>query len=176
VNRVIKGIVISSALCSGFASAPAWAIDCLSAPGDPKRGWYSWREIDGRKCWFKKTGAMRAKSELHWSTKIEENLQPVSSRQTDTAAAEERSVTTAPPAPAASAAAPAESKSATVPQFRTVRVKPVSVASARIGSNQVDLMNSGSLSAVQVFGVARPKARRPGPADAFDARFNGNGN
>jgi len=35
-------------------------------------------------------------------------------------------------------------------------------------------MNSGRLSAVPVFGPARPKVGRPAAADAFDARFGGN--
>jgi hypothetical protein len=174
VNRVTKSIVISSMLCCWFASAPAWAIDCLSAAGDPKSGWYSWREIDGRKCWFKKTDAMPAKSQLHWPTKLEENPPPVNPPPINSAAPEERTVPAAvlPPAPTAE---PVESKSTTLPQFRTVRVKPVPVNSP-IGNNQVDLMDSGSLSAVQVFGGVRPKVGRPAPADAFDARFNGKGN
>ena len=161
VNRVTKSIVIPSLLCCWLASAPAWAIDCLSVPGDPKTGWYSWREIDGRKCWFKKTGAMPAKSQLHWATKVEEKPRPVSSP----AAAQERTVPAAVPPPASSAE-PVETKPATLPQFRTVRVKPVPVTSPRIGDSQVDLMNSARLSAVAVFGRARPKPGRLSPSGA----------
>jgi hypothetical protein len=174
VNQVTKSIIIASLLCWA-ASAPAWALDCLSAPGDPKSGWYSWREIDGRKCWFKKTGAMPAKSQLHWATK-EEKTQRVNSPPANAEMPQERTVPAAVPPPPAAAAEPVESKSTTLPQFRTVRVKPVPVTSPRIGTNQVDLMNSGSLSAVQVFGGARPKVGRPASGDPFDARFNGKGN
>ena len=76
--------------------------------------------------------------------------------------------------PPAAAAEPIEPKRASQPQLRTVPVKPVPVTSGRIGDSQVDLMNSGRLSAIPVFGTARPKVDRPAAADAFDARFGGN--
>ena len=171
MKRVTKTIVIPSLLCCWFASAPAWAIDCLSAPGYPKTGWYAWREIDGRKCWFKKTGAMPSKSQLHWATKAEEKPQPAGLPS----AAQQKTAPAAVPAPPEPAAEPVEAKPTA--QFRTVPVKPVAVTSPRLGNNQVDLMNSGSLSAVQVFGGARPKPARPPTAvDPFDARFSGKGN
>ena len=175
MNRVTKSIVISSLLCCWLASAPAWAIDCLSAPGDAKSGWYSWREIDGRKCWFKKTGAMPAKSQLHWTTKVEPKPPPVDAPPVDAPAEQDSAVPVAVPPPAA-AAEPVEPKRTTQPQLRTVPVKPVPVTSSRIGDNQIDLMNSERLSAIPVFGPARPKVGRPAAADAFDARFGDNAN
>ena len=175
MNRLTKSIAISSLLWCWLASTPAWAIDCLSAPGDAKSGWYSWREIDGRKCWFKKTGAMPAKSQLHWTTKVEPKPPPVNAPPVSAPAEQESAVPVAVPPPAA-AAEPVEPKRTTQPQLRTVPVKPVPVTSSRIGDNQIDLMNSERLSAIPVFGPARPKVGRPAAADAFDARFGDNAN
>lgn len=171
-SGLTKNIVIASLVCWWLAGIPAWAIDCLSAPGNPKTGWYSWREIDGRKCWFKKTGAMPAKSQLHWATKVEEETPPVNS----VSPLRETTAPAAVPPPAASPAEPVEPKSTALPQFRTVRVRPVPATSPRLGDNQVDLMNAGSLSAARVFGGARQRAGRPAPVDPFDARFTGKGN
>jgi len=78
--------------------------------------------------------------------------------------------------PPAAAAEPVETKRTTLLPLRTVPVQPVPVTSSRIGDNQIDLMNSTRLSAVPVFGPARPKVGRPAAADAFDARFGGNAN
>ena len=75
VNRVNAVIVVLACCCAGSTSA--WAIDCLSNPGDPKTGYYSWRDIDGRKCWFKKTGAIPAKSQLQWPAKSKQEARSV---------------------------------------------------------------------------------------------------
>src|SRR6516162_4774309 len=58
------GIILLFCYC--VASSSAQAIECLSAPNRSGSGWWSWREIDGRKCWFKKVGAMPPKSEFRW--------------------------------------------------------------------------------------------------------------
>ena len=123
-------------------------------------------------CWFKKTGAMPAKSQLHWAA--EEQAQPVK----QVSPSEERSEPVASPPiapPAAAPAEPVEPKRPMVPQLRAVRVTPVPVTSGRLGNGQIDLMNGARLSAVPVFGSVRPRAGRPAPADAFDARFTGRG-
>src|SRR3954452_10695955 len=44
----------------------ARAIECLTSPNQSEREWWSWREIDGRKCWYKKVGSVPPKSEFVW--------------------------------------------------------------------------------------------------------------
>src|SRR6516162_6481408 len=46
-------------------AAPA-EILCRDTAGEAGVHW-SWREIDGRRCWFKSHGAMPPKSELRWA-------------------------------------------------------------------------------------------------------------
>jgi hypothetical protein len=75
-HRVMRSAVATILICCSLGSASAWAIDCQSAPGDPKTGWYSWREIDGRKCWFLKTGPMPPKSALRWPHKPVQETRP----------------------------------------------------------------------------------------------------
>ena len=158
-------ILLGCSYCLGSSSA--WAIDCLGAPGDPKTGWYSWREIDGRKCWFQKTGAMPPKSQFRWPAKVGQEAQPseigsLSKERTDP------EVVALPPADKTNRPEP---KPPMLPQFKTVRVKPATGASLRLG-NGLDLMNGASLSAMQPLGAAR-RAASPEPADPFDARFTG---
>jgi hypothetical protein len=167
---VMKSIVIIPFVCCCLGSSSAWAIDCLSAPGDAKSGWYSWREIEGRRCWFKKTGAIPPKSQLHWTAKVEQeprSMEPVSPSK-------ERTVPVAVPPPQADTTNRPESKPPTEPQFKTVRVKPATAASLRLGNDQIDLMNGASLSAVRALGGARQRPSRLAPADPFTARFTGN--
>jgi hypothetical protein len=164
----MKNTVVIALVCCCLGSSSAWAIDCLSAPGDPKTGWYAWREIDGRKCWFRKTGAMPPKSQLHWTSNVGEprSTEPVSRSK-------ERTVPVAgPPAQADTTNGP-ESRPPTAPVFKTVPVKPATAASLRLGNDQVDLMNGASLSAVQAL-AGRRRPVRLAPADPFDARFTGN--
>jgi hypothetical protein len=159
VNRVsIVGIALA---CCCFANSAAWAIDCMSAAGDPKTGWYSWREIDGRKCWFKKTGAMPAKSELQWPAKA-----PQEARLTEPARSQSKR---AEPAPARPPEVETEvTPESSVPEplrFKTARVKPATGSPARpeVGP---DLMDGTSLSDKAPANLA--------PADPFHARFIGN--
>ena len=58
-------IVISLLLMS---SSSAYAIKCKSSVDHNDRGpgWWSWRLVEGRKCWFKKVGSMPPKSTLSW--------------------------------------------------------------------------------------------------------------
>lgn len=163
----MKTVVILFVCAYCLSSSSAWAIDCLDAPGDPKTGWYSWREIDGRKCWFQKTGAMPPKSQFRWPAKVGQEAQPsemgsLSKERT------EPEVVALPPADKTNRL---ESKPPTLPQFKTVRVRPATGASLRLG-NGLDLMNSASLSAMQPLGSSR-RAASPAPADPFDARFSG---
>ena len=65
----MKGISAAIILMTIVAgSAADAAIRCEGAPGREQRGVYwSWREIDGKRCWFIRTsGAMPAKSAFTW--------------------------------------------------------------------------------------------------------------
>jgi hypothetical protein len=160
--------------CLGGSSA--WAIDCLSAPGDPRTGWYSWREIDGRKCWFQKTGAMPAKSQLHWPARVGQearSIEPTSPSKAPPAQERTEPEAAAPPSPPpADTANRPEPQPPTLPRFRTARVKPATGASLPLG-NGLDLMSGASLSAMQPLGGVRRKPAGRAPADPFDARFTG---
>jgi hypothetical protein len=165
---LMKSVVVIMFVYCTLDSSSAWAIDCLNAPGDPKTGWYSWREIDGRKCWFRKTGAMPPKSLLHWSAKVGQearSIEPVSPSK------ERTEPEAAAPPPAETTNRP-EPQPPTLPRFTTARVKPAAGASLRLG-NGLDLMNGASLSAMQAIGGARRKPASRAPADPFNARFTG---
>lgn len=133
-----------------LAGSSAWATECMNSAGDPKTGWYAWREIDGRKCWFKKTGAMPPKSQLHWPAKAERDP-PLAKEQVSAPVAENVSGQ-APEKIAPAAVSPRNAEAASpqlssgTPHIKIVRVKPVP-------------------SPVQ----ARPNAS----ADPFGARFAG---
>jgi hypothetical protein len=164
---VIISFVCCWLVCCWLGSSSAWAIDCLGAPGDPKTGWYAWREIEGRRCWFKKAGAMPPKSQLHWTSNVQQeprSIEPV-------APSKERTVRVPAPPPEPDATNRPESGSPT-PPFKMVRVKPAAAASLRLGNGQVDLMNGASLSAMPALAGGRRPARL-GPADPFNARFTG---
>jgi len=154
-------------LCCCLGSPSAWAIDCLSTPGDAKTGWYSWREIDGRRCWFLKTGAMPPKSQLHWPAKIGQEVHaaeppsPSKERTEPVVAAAEADATKAP-----------EPVRSTLPRFKTVRVKPAPDVSLRFG-NGLDLMNGANLTTMQAVGGTRQKLGGGAPDDTFSVRFKG---
>jgi hypothetical protein len=161
----MKRIAIVPIVLCALAAPSAWAIDCMSAPGNPKDGWYAWREIEGRKCWFKKTGGMPAKSQLHWPAKAERES-PVAEtsppeRPIPVVARPQETETTKP-----------QSKPAPVSHFTTLPVRPTS-APLRLGNGQIDLMSGASLSGAEPLGSAGQKPARFAPADAFEARFSG---
>jgi hypothetical protein len=65
----MKGISAAIILISmAAASAADAAIRCQDAPGREQHGVYwSWREIDGKRCWFiRASGAMPTKSAFTW--------------------------------------------------------------------------------------------------------------
>ena len=134
---------------------------------DPKTGWYSWREIDGRKCWFQKTGAMPPKSQFRWPAKVRQEARSVEPASPSKERAEPVVVALQP----ADTTNRPEPKPPTLPQFKTVRVRPATGASLRL-ENGLDLMNGASLSAMQPLGAARRPASLA-PAEPFDARFTG---
>jgi len=63
-NLSIKWIVPAILLLS-TAAVPA-AIVCQEGPGHERGVHWSWRDIDGRRCWFKQVGTMPPKTELRW--------------------------------------------------------------------------------------------------------------
>jgi hypothetical protein len=166
--RVMKSVIITFIVCCCLGSSSAWAIDCLSAAGDPKTGWYSWREIEGRRCWFKKTGAMPPKSQLHWPARVRQEVGSIEPASASNKRIEPAVMT---PSQADTTNRP-EPQSPTLPRFMTVRVKPAT-GTLRLGNSQVDLMNGASLSTMQPLGKARQKPTNLAPADQFNARFNG---
>ena len=179
INAVIV-VSIGCSLGSSLGSSPAWAmIDCMAAPGEPKVGArYFWREIDGRKCWFLKTGDIPPKSQLRWPTKDRTDARstsaasPAAERRGPVAVAPVEPPPVEPPSvePSAVTAPPAETADAPRPRatsqlrFRTARVKPVAAPALNLGHG-LDLMSGASLTAKTPPSLA--------PADPFHARFTG---
>jgi hypothetical protein len=132
----------------------ARAIECLSAPNQ-SGGWWSWREIDGRKCWYKTVGAVPPKSEFFWPEQAKE-----------TPPAEERVEQEPLPMPAT------EPTTATVSKVKIVRVKPVDLSNPifRLSDRLIDLTKGLSLAGFQGIGGAWQTPPYIS-ADAFDARF-----
>ncbi len=168
-NQVSAVIVMLACCCLGGTSASA--IDCLSAAGDPKTGWYSWREIDGRKCWFLKTGAMPAKSELRWPAKVRQEARameplPPPERNTEppVAVAAVASSPVAVMPPPSNLNTSEESPPPSQLRFKTARVKPAAAPATRLGHG-LDLLNGVSLWGNSPANLA--------PADPFHARFVG---
>src|SRR5689334_8513064 len=144
-------LLVSCSLCSSSASA----IDCQSAPGAAAKGWWSWREIEGRKCWFLKAGAMPAKSELRWSAKATLEEPPVSPF-TPVGRAEQTSIL--PPEDDSKHPVAADAPA----QVNETRVKPAPAAPVRVLNGQVDLLNSAPLATMQAIG-ARRKSQKADP-------------
>jgi hypothetical protein len=82
----MKGISAAIILISmTAASAADAAIRCQDAPGREQHGVYwSWREIDGKRCWFiRASGAMPPKSAFTWvKEKAVEKDIPAAAQQT----------------------------------------------------------------------------------------------
>jgi len=132
----------------------ARTIECLSAPNQ-SGGWWSWREIDGRKCWYKKVGAVPPKSEFFW---------PEQPKQAPPA--EERGEQE--PLPMAAT----EPTKATMSTVKLVRVKPVDLSKPmfRLSDRLIDLTKGLSLAGFHgVGGTWQTPAYIS--ADSFDARF-----
>ena len=166
-HTMIRIATILIVLCS-FAGRMAWAIECMDKPGDPKSGWYAWREIDGRRCWFKKTGGMPAKSELHWPAKVEREPPPA---QASPAPQKTTAVVARPPEQTQAINPPPNP--APVSHVTTLQVKPTVNGALPVGNGQIDLMSGASLSRAEPFGSGRQSAPRLSPADPFGARFTG---
>ena len=58
---------IAAAILLLWTTAASAEILCRDKAGNESGAYWSWREIDGRRCWFKRHGAMPPKSELRWA-------------------------------------------------------------------------------------------------------------
>jgi hypothetical protein len=58
---------IAAAILLLWTTAASAEILCRDTAGSEPGAYWSWREIDGRRCWFKRQGAMPPKSELRWT-------------------------------------------------------------------------------------------------------------
>jgi hypothetical protein len=72
------------ALLFGLLPVTASAIDCRSEQGSGS--WWSWRNIDGKRCWYKGQPGM-SKDKLRWANASEEakRQEPATKRQEPTA-------------------------------------------------------------------------------------------
>jgi hypothetical protein len=112
-----------------------------------RSGWWSWREIDGRKCWYKKVGAVPPKSEFMWPQDAQQEL---------------------------SSARAIEAMPATSPRIDMARVKPVdpTATDLRVNERRVGLLGGSYLSGLRAIGGTWevPTLIEPGP-DTFAARY-----
>lgn len=162
----MKSVALILFVCCSFCSSSASAIECQSTPGPPSTGWWSWRDIEGRKCWFIKAGAMPPKSDLHWPTKDKQEAASVEAASP---------VGRTGPEPLSPSQVEIENparQATTLPQFNTARVKPITGAPLGLMNGHVDLMNGTPLSSMQTLGARR----KPASADPFSARFTGTSN
>ena len=144
------------AICC-FITSSAQAIDCLSALDHAESGWWSWREIDGRKCWFKKVDAVPAKSAFRWPERDKEAPLTQAPRQQGSASIE-----------------PTEANAASSPQIEVVRVKPIEAKEQnyRLGDGHVRLLEGLDLSGSRgIGGLWEAPASVRLQTDTFDMRY-----
>jgi hypothetical protein len=140
------------AACCCFTSS-VQAINCLSALDQSDSGWWSWREIDGRKCWYKKVGAVPPKSTFMWPAHAKETLLAEASAQ-----------------PGSSSAQAIEAMSATSPRIEIARTKPVDpmATNFRLNDRRVGLIEGFYLSDSGGIGSTWEV---PNYVDTFEARY-----
>ena len=141
----------------GLFTSSVQAIECLSAPDHSDSGWWSWREIDGRKCWYKKVGAVPPKSEFSWPEQ-----------------AKESPTTEAPAAPVSPSIQTTEGVAGTSPQIELARVKPVEITEPnyRLGEGRVGLLEAFDLSGPRgIGGTWETPPTIKLPIDTFEARY-----
>jgi hypothetical protein len=100
----MKGIAAATVLL-WMTNASVAEVRCQDAPGREQRGvFWSWREIDGKRCWFMRArGGMPPKSEFTWA-KEEPAQEPTKEDMTP---------------------APEKPKTGPSIRFRVLRVKPI---------------------------------------------------
>lgn len=157
----MKALVSTLLVCCCAAASSAQAIECLSAPKS-ESGWWSWREIDGRKCWYKKVGAVPPKSEFVWPDAKEA---PPSAKEAPPSVEPTRRSSSTPTT---------EGMRSPQPRIEIARVKPVDLSNPiyRLGDGRVGLIEGFSLSSLRGIGGAWEV---PQPItvqlDPFDARY-----
>jgi hypothetical protein len=152
----MKELATTLLVCCCVATSSAQAIECLSAPNQSESGWWSWREIEGRKCWYKRVGAVPPKSEYAWPEHAKEP--PPGGEAAQRSSSMPATEGTASPLP---------------PHIEMARVKSVDLAAPnfRLGNGHVGLIEGFNLSSVRGIGSAWEAPHHVGiPLDAFDAR------
>jgi hypothetical protein len=73
--RLVFAVAAISLFYLIMSSVVANATECQSRAGDTSESRWTWRMVDGRKCWYK--GSRRLpKSSLHWSKQKKEKMDP----------------------------------------------------------------------------------------------------
>jgi len=147
-RRGALAAAIGLLVCCSAGTRSASAIECLTSPNQSERGWWSWREIDGRKCWYKKVGPVPPKSEFVWPEappgEERDEQEPTFMRATE----------------------PMASPS---PEVEMARVKPVDpTVDFRLSEGLIDLTKGFSLAGFHGIGGA---LETPVSRDTFDERF-----
>jgi hypothetical protein len=152
----MRGLVTTLLVCCCAAASSAQAIECLSAPNQSGTGWWSWREIDGRKCWYKKVGPVPPKSEFVWPDQAKEAPSAGDAAQ--------------PP----SSMPATEGMTSPLPRIEMARVKRVDLTAVnfRLGDGRVGLLEGFDLASFRGLGGAWEMPDHTGvPLDTFDARY-----
>jgi hypothetical protein len=160
----MKALAATLLVSCCIATSSAHAIDCLSSPNQSEgAGWWSWREIEGRKCWYKKVGAVPPKSEFVWPEQAKEAPQQ----------AKEAPTPREPPRRSASPPT-TEGMKTTPPRVEMARVKPVVLTDPnyRLADGRIGLLEGFDLSGVRGIGGIWEVPQHVGiPLDNFDARY-----
>jgi hypothetical protein len=140
--------------CCGTALS-AGTIECLTAPNRSEPGWWSWREIDGRKCWYKKVGAMPPKSDFFWAAPATAIPAEESTKQEPLPLQQNDPITDP------------------LPLVEIARVKPLDSPTVDFRSSEgmVDLLIGFSLRSFHGLGGTWQPLYDFDPADTFDARY-----
>jgi hypothetical protein len=150
-----RGGVLTAAIglvCCSASTRSARASECLTSPNQSERGWWSWREIDGRKCWYKKVDSVPPKSEFVWpegpSGEERAEEEPTFMRATEPMALPS-------------------------PEVEMARVKPVEpTVDFRLSEGLIDLTKGFSLKGFHgIGGALETPPYTPLSGDTFDERF-----
>ena len=155
-RRGALAAVVGLLVCCSASTRSARAIECLTSPNQTERGWWSWREIDGRKCWYKKVGAVPPKSEFVWPD------QPKEAPAVEERAEQEATIMQATNAMASPS-----------PEVEMARVKPVDpTVDFRLSDGLIDLTKGFSLAGFHgIGGALETPPYTPVSPDTFDERF-----
>ena len=137
----MKEPVITLLICWSVGTSSAQAIECLSVPNRSESGPWSWREIDGRKCWYKKVGAVPPKSEFIWPDQAKEVSPAGGLSQPESSSVQAR-----------------EAMTMALPRIEVARVKAVDLSTPnfRLSDGLIDLTKGFSLAGFQGIGPVGP--------------------